>query len=238
MTEPAEHPLATFVRERLKAARISARAASLKVGDNPDLIRNLLRTPADSNPRSDTLGKVATAIGVPIEQLLRYLPVGEIAGAANPSDVAFKSIGMSELPDRTNMIEVRGTAMGSIIDEGVDGFQFDGGTLGYVRRPRSLLTVSDAYAIIVTGDSMAPMHNPGETRIVNPRRPVAPGNSVIAITQHWDSDPGQAYIKILRRRTPSSVFLEQLNPHAVLEIPTRFIVGMHYVLTYDDIIGS
>lgn len=119
-----------------------------------------------------------------------------------------------------------------------NSLQFDGGTLGYVRRPRSLLTVSDAYAIIVTGDSMAPMHNPGETRIVNPRRPVAPGNSVIAITQHWDSDPGQAYIKILRRRTPSSVFLEQLNPHAVLEIPTRFIVGMHYVLTYDDIIGS
>lgn len=236
MTTAPEHPLATFVSDRLKALKTSPRAASLAVGENPDLIRNLLRMPAGSHPRTDTLAKVAQALGVPVEDLLRYLPEAQPRSAI-PSEVAFKSAEVGPGLDRSNMIEVRGTAMGSIISEGVDGFQFDGGTLGYTRRPRTLLTVPDAYAIIVTGDSMVPMHNPGETRVVNPRRPVAPGDTVIAVTQHWDSDPGQAYIKILRRRTPTAVFLEQFNPPVVLEIPTRYVVGLHYVLTYDDLIG-
>ena len=228
--------MAARVKERLRELKLSARAASLRVGDNPDLIRNLLRTPADSHPRTDTAAKAARALDWTIAQLMTGRDDIELLG--DGSDVARLDRPVPPPASRVDMMELRGTAMGSIIREGVEGFNFEGTPLGYVRRPPSLSAVRDAYALLVTGDSMVPMHNPGETRIVNPRRPTAPGDTVIAITKHWEEDPGEAYIKILRRRTQNSVILEQLNPNLVLEIPTRYVAALHYVLTYDDLLGN
>lgn len=236
MAEEQKSPIAQRVEARLAELGTTARAASLAVGDNPDLIRNILRTPAGSNPRLDTAGKAARALGWTVARLLTGRDDMDLLGDGGEIDVF--DMPTLEMPDKTRMLEIRGTAMGSIIQEGIEGFHFEGSPIGYVKRPKSLLTIQEAYALIVTGDSMAPMHRPGETRIANPRRPTAPGDTVIAITKHWDDDPGQAYIKLLLRRTQRAIFLKQLNPEMTLEIPIQFVAGLHYVLTYDDIISG
>ena len=135
-------------------------------------------------------------------------------------------------------IEVRGTALGSVVANGVEGFQFEGGApVDYVRRPPALQHVRDAYAIFVSGDSMDPLHGPGELRFVNPTRPPAPGDSVIVVTRHWAEDPGQAYIKIYRRRKGEALVLEQINPHLRIEIPLRYVVSVHRVLSTAELFG-
>lgn len=135
-------------------------------------------------------------------------------------------------------LPVWGSAAGSLISDGFEGFHiFSTTAVDYVRRPPALANVMDAYGIYVTGDSMFPMHPHGALRIIHPHRPPAIGDSVIVVTKHWENDPGQGYIKILKRRTAERVFLEQLNPSATIEIPTKYIVSMHKVLDLNDLFG-
>lgn len=131
---------------------------------------------------------------------------------------------------------VMGTAGGAIIRR-VEGFRMQHEVVDYVRRPPILHRQMGAYAIFVTGESMVPLHNPGDLRFVDPAQRPQIGDSVVVQTKHHDDDPGQAYIKILKRRTPSYIVLQQLNPPANIEIPARFIVSIHRVLTMNDLFG-
>lgn len=152
-------------------------------------------------------------------------------GTVEPADI--------EIPATSRFsrnLPVLGTASGSIIRQ-VDGFRMEHEVVDYVRRPPALAKQMNAYAIFVVGESMSPMHNPGELRFVDPEQRPSIGDSVIVQTKHYDGDPGQGYIKILKRRTPSAIVLQQLNPQAVLEIPAQFIVSVHKVLTMNDLFG-
>ncbi len=128
--------------------------------------------------------------------------------------------------------------MGSIIDQNFEGLHvFSGDPVDYARRPPSLARVRDAYAIYVSGDSMDPMHPHGALRVVHPHRPPAPGDSVVVYTKHWDSDPGQGYIKLLKRRQGEMLILQQLNPPSTLQVPMKFVVSVHKVLDTNDLLG-
>lgn len=131
-----------------------------------------------------------------------------------------------------------GSAAGSLIEDRFEGFHvFTGQPVDYVRRPPALAGVRDAYAIYVTGDSMDPMHPQGALRLVHPHRPPVPGDSVVVMTRHWDTDPGQGYIKVLRRRQGDRLLLEQINPSARIEIPLKYVVSVHKVLDMNDLFG-
>lgn len=152
-------------------------------------------------------------------------------GTVEPADV--------EIPATSRFsrnLPVLGTASGSIIRQ-VDGFRMEHEVVDYVRRPPALAKQMNAYAIFVVGESMSPMHNPGELRFVDPEQRPSIGDSVIVQTRHFDGDPGQGYIKILKRRTPTAIVLQQLNPLAILEIPMQFVVSVHKVLTMNDLFG-
>ncbi|MFG1256334.1 helix-turn-helix domain-containing protein [Xanthobacter flavus] len=133
-------------------------------------------------------------------------------------------------------LPVLGTAGGAVIRQ-VDGFRMEHEVVDYVRRPPALAKQLNAYAIFVVGESMAPMHNPGDLRFVDPEQRPSIGDSVIVQTKHFDTDPGQGYIKILKRRTPTYIVLQQLNPAATLEIPAQYVVSVHKVLTMNDLFG-
>lgn len=226
------------IESRLKELGISAQAASLKVGDNRDLIRNVTRFGADANPKAETVALIARALDLPLNALLpdeRPAPPN-----AMPPRQEFR-LADQTFPSPATMpmdLPVWGTAMGSLIDTSFEGFQFfSGEPVDYVRRPPALMGVRDAYGIYVSGDSMDPMHPHGALRMVHPHRPVQPGNSVVVSTRRWDDDPGQGYIKILRRRMGDRLLLEQLNPPARIEIPVKYVTSVHKVLDLNDLFG-
>ena len=227
------------IQQRLDALSLSARAASLQATGSDGTIRNILKEKS-VDPRHGTLEKLAPVLQTSVDWL-RYGDAGRPPAQSQQmpaigSDIEAHDFEPQVLGHDRKAVEIRGTAMGSIIQE-VEGFIIEPETIGFVKRPASLERVTTAYAILVTGDSMWPMHPPGEVRLVNPTKPTAPGDSVIVMTKHWDHDPGQAYIKILKRRTQKSYFVEQFNPPAILEIPAQYVVACHYVLTQNDILG-
>ena len=232
--------LAERIAERLEITGLSERAASLQAGSSGDFIRNI-RLNKSREPRREAIERLAKVLGVSSQWLRtgkEALPSTvevDQSPTATPSDVEFA--GYQRLPHVPRRdLPIRGTAAGSIIRTDVEGFVLNAEIIGYTERPPSLEKILEAYAILVTGDSMWPMHPPGRIRVVNPLRPTAPGDSVIVLTRHWEDDPGQAYIKILKRRTQQSVVLTQLNPHVDIEIPRQYVVGMHYVLDYEELL--
>lgn len=235
--------LATRIQERLDALGMSARAASLRATGSDNTIRHILNG-RSGNPRVDTLAKIAAVLETTPEWLLQGDPSsspkpvaehlrGEVAPAAVPYPYP------SNLP---NDLPVLGTAAGALIhDEDLgkefEGFHLEATVIQYVRRPPALQHVKEAYSLFVEGDSMYPMHPPGELRFVHPLRSAAPGDSVIVQTRTWQDDPGQAYIKIYKRRSGGQLHLEQLNPPCTISIPLEFVVSMHRVLTMNELFG-
>lgn len=216
---------------RLDELHLSPRAASLKVSTNPDMFRGVIRAGADANPTSETLLKMQQALEVGPEFFTAE-------GAPVAGDIQPGSLPVPSRNDMPRDLPVLGTAAGSLIDTTFEGFHlFTGQPVDWVRRPPGLANVRDAYSFWVTGDSMYPMHSPGELRFAHPGRPPAPGDSVVVQTKNWEHDPGQGYIKIYRRRSGDRIILEQLNPPATIEIPLRYVVSIHHVMTMNELFG-
>jgi len=159
-------------------------------------------------------------------------PMIDIAGL--PSNVEFADVDLLPRAAFVRDVPVYGTAMGSIVKR-VEGFQMEPEIVDHVRRPPALNGVKGAYSLIVTGQSMFPLHKDRDLCFVNPHQRPMIDDSVIVFTKHHENDPGQAYIKILKKRTLSSVVVEQLNPPAILEIPLKYVVSVHRVLTMSDL---
>lgn len=62
--------LEDFITKRLRTLGKTARAASMEVGDRPDLLRSLMRGDKPTNPTHATLEKAAKALKVPVEMLV------------------------------------------------------------------------------------------------------------------------------------------------------------------------
>jgi phage repressor protein C with HTH and peptisase S24 domain len=93
-----------------------------------------------------------------------------------------------------------------------------GGTLtvsahavGWESRPEFLVSVVDAYGIIVTGDKMSPAHKNGSTAIVNPHIPARPG-AICVFRSQRDGSPDLVQICELRRSTDEIWFVREYEP--------------------------
>ena len=81
----------------------------------------------------------------------------------------------------------------------------------WVVRPDPLLRVKDGYGMIVTGDSMDPVHKHGSIALVNPHLPWRSGDTCI-FRSHGDNGDNLAVIKELRRYTDDTWYVRQYNP--------------------------
>lgn len=81
----------------------------------------------------------------------------------------------------------------------------------WVVRPDPLLRVKDGYGMIVTGDSMAPVHKSGSTALVNPHLPPRAGDTCV-FRAHKDDGTVLAIIKELRRFTDDIWYVRQYDP--------------------------
>jgi len=103
-------------------------------------------------------------------------------------------------------LPVFGTAQGGsgaliVTDQAVD----------YVVRPAPLLRVRDGYGMIVTGDSMSPKVESGDTVLVNPNIPPRNGDTCV-FRCHQDDGTVLVIVKKLRRFNDETWFVSQHNP--------------------------
>lgn len=215
------------IKKRLDELGMSARAASLRVSENPDLLRNVLRRGDDANITERTIELLAQAL---------ELPASALRGSDTPFAGEVRPAGIV-MPSRDSMsrdIKVFGTAAGSMNGRGA--FQMTSDPVDYVARPPGLIAARDIYALYVEGESMVPRHMPGDLVFVHPHKPVRVDDSVII--QEPNSQNGQpaAFIKIFKRRTEKGILTRQLNPESQVEFVSPGTV-MHKVLTLNELFG-
>lgn len=83
--------------------------------------------------------------------------------------------------------------------------------IDWVARPWYLGEVRDGYAVVVTGESMVPVYEPGDIVIVNPKLPAIRGKNAIFVA---DEHLGEfrATVKRLERTSADSWHVRQWNP--------------------------
>lgn len=240
------------IDERARALGLSDNAASVRSQLKRDAIRSIKRGASQRGQRSidsETLAALAKGLDTSVHWLLTGevldqdksrsmgISLAEIeAENASTSNLTFTNVEVPRVLDFPVNVPVLGTAAGSVI-RNVEGFSIDRDIVDYVRRPPALAGRKDVYAIYVSGLSMEPLHVHGDLRFVDPKARPLIGDSVIVVTRSHDDDPGQAYIKILQRRTPERIVLRQLNPESMIEIPEQTILYIHKVLTMNDLFG-
>lgn len=226
--------LAARVQLRLDALGVSARDASLQVGTNADLIRNILRGKT-LNPRADTLEKLAQVLQTTVEWLLRRAEPSSRTPPARLSQQPRQRLIARGSRSVARDLPVLGTAAGSL---GRGAFQVTSDVIDYVLRPPPLQDLPFVYALRVEGDSMAPRYEPGELVIVHPKRQVMSGDDVILQIRTTHADELESYLKRFVKRTANKIVCTQFNPAATIEFALDRVVSMHRVLSQSDLWGG
>ncbi len=215
-----------LILDKLKEKRLSMKEVSLRLGKNDAYIQQFLKRGVPAQLDEDVRGPLAGMLGID-EDLLRgpssKLPKREYV-KGNPTAHESLVVGQDRatigLVSEQNApaimpgaqlvgdkdLPVFGTAQGGsgaliVTDQPVD----------WVVRPDPLLRVRDGYGMIVTGDSMAPMHRSGSTALVNPHLPPRNGDTCV-FRHHADDGAVTAIIKELRRYNDHTWFVRQYSP--------------------------
>lgn len=184
----------------------------------------------DTRPSIDKYDTLAKALG--------GSPDYYMTGNGTPPEVASPKIGGNEIPELPNAsfpkkivasgikIPVYGQAVG-----GVDGeFIMNGSLLYEVLAPPNLTETSGAYAVVVSGDSMSPRYEDGETVFVDPKRRPKRGDYVIAQVRMEEDGPLLAYVKRFARHNAEELVLSQFNPAKELRFFSENVHSVHVVV--------
>ncbi|AJY46984.1 S24 family peptidase [Martelella endophytica] len=106
--------------------------------------------------------------------------------------------------------------------------------------PSALMTISEVYALYVSGRSMEPQFFPGDLIFVNPARPARLGDCVVIVISHGPGsrrvlgvfDGENSETVTLRRH------LAEGNAPLTTEIPKARITARHKVMTTNEIFGA
>ena len=126
-------------------------------------------------------------------------------------------------------IPLYGQAVGGIDGEFILN---EGNKLADLVAPPALESVTGAYAVTVSGDSMEPRYFDGEVVFVHPKRRPVRGDFVVAQIHNPKDDgtPPLAYVKRLVRWSEGGLVLEQYNPPKELKFEHRAVVSVHVIV--------
>jgi phage repressor protein C with HTH and peptisase S24 domain len=115
---------------------------------------------------------------------------------------------------------------------GVDGefVMNEGNKLSDVTAPPGLESVSGAYAVSVSGESMEPRYFDGEVVFVHPKRRPVRGDFVVAQIQNPNSSTPLAFVKRLIRYNEGGLVLEQFNPPKQMRFDHQTVVSLHVII--------
>lgn len=155
--------------------------------------------------------------------------VWELAGpefTATPPEPANASIGGKTQGDGVT-IPLYGQAVGGIDGEFVLN---EGSKLADIIAPPGLESITGAYAVTVSGDSVSPRYEDGEVVFVHPKRRPVKGDWVVAQIHNPNDGPPLAYVKRLVRYNEGGLILEQLNPLKELRFEHRAVISVHVIV--------
>ena len=255
MNYAPQNQLHERIKRRIAELGLSEEAASLRVGNDRSYFRKLFDRP-NSNPRADTLLKIAAAleadetwllgkasdpadVAVQFETEVNYLPAENRVVIVQPKNIprATNRQSTPPAPARADMpldVPVMGTAAGSHLR---GAFQFDGGIVDYVRRPPALVGAREIYGLYVEGSSMEPQYFPGDLIYVHPHRPARVGDIVVIQCKNGEHAHSEATLGIYRRKTEKAVVIGKRNPQAEIEIAREHVISIHRVLTVNELFG-
>lgn len=175
--------------------------------------------------KMENLAKLADLAGVSLDWLAYGKGVRLLSDISNVPEPANAKV-LGQVLRSPVKIPQYGTAVG-----GEDGeFVLNGNELDSIFAPPTLSGVQGAYSVMVSGDSMSPRYDDGDTVFVHPRKRVKKGDYVIAQIHTVESDPPLAYVKKLVKWTENELVLEQFNPPKNLNFDGSKVASVHYVL--------
>lgn len=167
-------------------------------------------------PSAETLRSLAPVFGVPVRDLLSLLDPSVLHFAGHGTNTAGEVERLDRdtyagyKPENIPLITEAQAGEGRILYD--DAASLQAFAERRVSRPEGV-SDTNAFAVMVKGDSMVPVFKPGRYVVVSPNIPVAPGDEVfIALNS------GERLIKIAYRADGGFV-LESANP----TYPPRFV---------------
>ncbi|CAH1661982.1 Putative phage repressor [Hyphomicrobiales bacterium] len=222
--------------DRIRLARERAGLTQEQVADAFGIRRNNISTweSGSTRPSSGRLPKLAKLLNTSVNWLLSgegQSPGGEPAAVTAAVDVpppAPQRLDMTPVPQLSQQrIPVYGRAVG-----GDDGrFLFNGEVIDTVLTPPGLENVPGAYAVYVSGDSMYPRFEEGETVWVHPRRPPRKNDDVVVqLHPAEEGEPAEGYVKRFLGWTPSQLRLLEFNPMREFEIDRKLVKEVQVIV--------
>lgn len=210
---PRDDEVRTRIFTLLNEQRFSSKEASRRIGKGDTYLHQYLHQQTPKRLPEEVRHKLAELLNVD-EGLLR-------PGGGGPS----RSAPTFSLAAETIPVMGRAEAAGSDVV-----MMQDGRVEGLEPRPPTVLGVSDAYAVDVSGVSMEPRLFAGHRLIVHPGRPARRGDLVV-VQMHGDH-PGEVvgWIKEYRRTDSDGVHLHQYNPDRDILATPEQVIAVHTVV--------
>ena len=147
---------------------------------------------------SKFIARIAAALGVSVSDLDPDFgsPAQEIASIHR---VPEQVLGIRDLP------------VYSAVEGGPGELVVSTDPIDWVPRPWYLGEVRDGYAVVVTGESMVPVYEPGDIVIINPRLPAIRGKNAIFVSGE-ERGEFKATVKRLEKSTERDWHVRQFNP--------------------------
>ncbi len=211
-----------LILEKLQERDLSMKEASLRIGKSHSYLQQFLKRGIPTELGEHEREALAQVLGVDERDLRGRSPAlpkkdyakssGTVAG--KQPDIKLTESGFVRIDKPLEIaavfgdrdLPVFGTAQGGsgaliVTDMAVD----------YVVRPAPLLRVRDGYGMIVTGDSMSPKVENGDTILVNPHLPPRNGDTCV-FRCHQDDGTVLVIVKKLRRYNDDHWYVSQHNP--------------------------
>jgi phage repressor protein C with HTH and peptisase S24 domain len=224
-----------WIAQRLERIGKSQAALSRETGIDPSAVSKMIA--GKRALQTDEIDRVAEALEVSGETLLRALREGNPSGAggkreaagapgtsvASPAGYGARARDLARQPD---LIPIRSGGR-----SGTDQEMFlEDDPVGFTPRPPSLSGVKGAYSIYNMGDSMSPRYEAGWLLHVNPFKPPAPGRDVVVLKRN-----NAVLIKQLVRRAKGKIVLRSYNrDYKDLELDETDVVSVHLIVGADQ----
>lgn len=233
--ETAKNLIIERIDREIARQKTSREAVCLKAGLSRDFLRKMAERGPGASARGASLKKIAIALGISLTEIINADDVTEIPAELKNVRGDIRPARIRGLTSKAAVrdLPVMGTAAGAV----ANGFRLTQDIIDVVGRPPALLGIDEAYAIYVTGESMIPLHKPGDLCCVHPGRPCLPGDSVVIQIKLAEDAPIEAYIKTFVRTTPEYVITQQYNPPAEVKYKIKTIYKMHHVMTMRELFG-
>ena len=194
---------------------ISISELARRIGMQPPTLRRYTRMREDGSQEAQPSIELATKIAKALD-----VSLNEVIG-----------VDLGTAPDKNNVATM---PLYGAVQGGAVGFDITDVTepIDAIDTPSWLSSVPDAYAVFVTGTSMAPRFNPREVVYVHPHRPYREGDCVVV--QLAANGRTHAIVKQFVEITDTHVVLRQHNPdrelrHKLDEVSAiHTIVGSYY----------